>query len=308
MIMHVRALALASLMLVGGVVAAQTEFGLANQTKDEVFAYWKIPLNSPQAGKDVLQALAKVSAERHQLAPGEERRQTLKPGEALVGGFIPWSQDLNFRSPVFCGYLFFSEAPSGKTLLLTPETWLKFNQGRIFSAALQDLAILVPQYDFSGQASDWDKVLPIVRFSDAFRPRLVGGDTDAPAFTPIESLQAVIFDQTLWMRVKLSRSPRVSGAFLWTFHEASGSVLKLEVPWQSERGVGYLFKGDQAGIPSAFWHRQGNTWVVWWPLNRLEASDQNQLPQASVAFSEILALNGKQGEYAFADYSLAELP
>ena len=166
----------------------------------------------------------------------------------------------------------------------------------------------MPQYDFSGQASDWDKVLPIVRFSDEFRPRLVGGSAQAPRFTPIESLQAVIFDQTLWMRVKLAREPKSSGAFLWTFHESSGSVLKLEVPWQSERGVGYLFKGAQAGIPSAFWHRKGNTWVVWWPLNRLDAVDQTQLPQASVAFSEILELNGKQGEYAFADYSLAELP
>ncbi len=295
-------------LLVNLGLTAQSEFGLANQTKDEVFTYWMVPLTAPQQGKDVLQALAKVSNERHLLAPGEERRQSLQPGEALVGGFIPWRKDLNFRSLISCGFLFASEAPVGKTVLLTPKIWQQFNQGREFSAALQDLGLLVPQYDFSGQSTDWEKVLPIVRFSSAFRPRLQGGNSNPPAFVPVETLQAVIFDQTLWMRVKLAHEPNTSGAFLWTFHETSGKVLKLEVPWQAERGAGYLFQGTHEGIPSAFWHRDGSTWVVWWPLQRLDAADQAALPQASVAFSEILELNGTQGEYSFADFSLAELP
>jgi hypothetical protein len=293
-------------------------FGLQNHDQNQVFYYWIVkgtpPGNSQQAAQDVTQAL------RHELAPGETLRESLEPEEFLVGVFVPWDHPLTFLSQVQGGYLQASEAPAGKTLLLDHLVWESFNASRGFSCDLQDLQIAAPQFDLTGRASDWDKVVPVASFAPGFTPRATRVNRDGVqheatipdglSYLRLKSLQVVFFDRGLWMRlVEEKPQPGTLVAFIWRWSWPGKKSLGLLLPVTSGNQGEVLgwSEPEKPRIIGSF-HHTGGAWIVWIPFDRLEPRVQDSLEVAKVAFSELIRFNDQDWELHFVDYSHAELP
>ncbi|NNM67988.1 MAG: hypothetical protein HKM06_08270 [Spirochaetales bacterium] len=316
--MKLKILGLILILLGGASPLLAVTFGLQNHDQNQVFYYWIVkgtpPSNADQAAQEV------TGATRHELAPGETLRERLESEEFLVGVFVPWDRPLTFLSEVHGGYLQASEAPAGKTLLLDHLVWERFNASRGFSCALQALQIAAPQFDLTGRAADWDKVVPVASFAPDFTPRatrlgsagfqLEAEIPDGVTYLRLKSLQAVFFDHGLWMRIVTEKPQTItSGAFIWRWSWPSEKTLGLDLPFNSGE-QGEVLGWTEAGKPRivGYFHHTGASWIVWIPFDRLEPRVQNRLENAKVAFSELIRFNDRDWELHFVDYSHAELP
>lgn len=312
------------LLLIGGggfLGAQNTPFYLQNQENDAVFYYWVIKADHLLNGKETIQELPKARTGRQCLAPGEKRAVDMGPDELLVAVFLPWKEDLDFRTPLKGGFLRNTEVPAGKTVLISRANFLAFNAARGFSASLQDLEIPVPQFVLDGQLSDWAKVTPLAEFAPDFHPLFQGirngslvkdpFPSGVPSPVPFTKIRGAWFDRGLWLAFQCAADlgPTLGWAVNLRYGAAKGVTKIIEIPLNQEQTEVRLWSSDQPlsrDIGRA-WHR-GPALEVWIPSGRLTQAETEELRRASVDFSQVVEFNETTWDLYYTSYSLQELP
>jgi hypothetical protein len=177
--------------------AAPTSFWLRNTDPGAEFLYWTVE-GSPAGLQAVLPRLALAPGGSHGVAPGERVRIVLAPDRTLVGVFVPWSENLSFRTVVAGGFILGSEAPVKGTLLVDRPSFAAANKGRGLEGPLQQWGLTVPQMALDGRFDDWAKIRPALEWGESFLP----GNQPWPSSYPRpRRLQVTDREGALWLHL-----------------------------------------------------------------------------------------------------------
>jgi len=291
--------------LISWSVQAQSAFWLRNTDPSAVFYYWTMEGSSALPQGEVLPILPVAPGGRHPVAPGERVKIMVPQNKMLVGAFVPWSENLSFRSIVKGGFLLATETPARGTLLVDRSSFAAANRGRTLEAALQQWGLPVPQFVLDGRGADWGKIRPAVEWGAGFLP----GNQPWPSSSPrVRTLQVADREGALWLLLSsdlpwtsLPRSAAVSlvlrrpGAFLeWPLTGSDGTV------WSWVDGAEALSVGWRI--------LNGNILEAWVPWDRMTESEHKSWMSAQATWSLMVTENDTPKVYDLASTSLGEWP
>lgn len=284
--------------------SAQTSFWVRNTDNEAVFEYWTIEGTAARPAAEVLPLLPLAPGGPHRAAPGERLRVTLPAGRVLVGVFVPWMEDLSFRSVVAGGFLLSAEVPSKGTLLIDRSSFASANRGRSLEGSLQQWNLSVPQFAL-GRLEDWAKVRAAVEWGPGFLP----GNQPWSASRPRpHSLQIADREGALWLLLTsdlpwtsfpagmgVSLVLRRPGAFLeWPLTGTDATV------WSWVDGV----PADSVG-----WRLiRGGTLEAWIPWDRLSVDEHRSWTSARATWSLVVTENDATKVLDLAPATLGEAP
>ncbi len=268
-------------------------FQLKNAESRLLLVFWIIPAAAP--GPDFPADGGLALATRQRLAPGETIRLTVNAEQAVAAVFLPWGENLGFRSLVSGGWLRFAELPGGKQLLLDAAGFAALNAGRAVKAALQDWGITIPQLVLDGENGDWRKVLPLAEFSPRF----------APQNHPV-SLQITVRDEAIWMAVRLRDDPAVNGTSFPFALSTQGFYAQVFPQGTDSRVWGY--SESAAGRPVGSRVVKGTFVELWIPLERLTPDERQGVLHERLAFLLLGETAASADSFRMVTFSLDELP
>jgi hypothetical protein len=274
-----------ALLVLGSCAWAQSSFSLRNIDSVSVFYYWTVPGDGPRPQAEVLPLLPVAPGGRHGVAPGERVRVVLPTGRLLVGVFVPWADNLSFRSPITGGFLLPSEVPDKGTLQVSQKLFVAANQGRLLEAPLQQWGLIAPQFVLAGQGDVWAKVRPAAEWGPAFLP----GNKPWPMDRPKpKSLQVADREGALWLRLQSSLpwsafGPQVSASLVLRRPGAT-----LEWPLTGDDGTVWLWK-DGAASAVGWRVLRGGELEAWVPWDRLSDDEKNQWLDSKLIWSLVVA-------------------
>ncbi len=273
------------ILAAGSPAGAETTFWLRNIDVASVFYYWTVPGDRPQPQADVLPLLPVAPGGRHGVAPGERVRIVLPADRVLVGAFVPWTENLSFRTSITGGYLLASEVPAKGTLQVSQKLFVAANQGRLLTAPLQQWGLAVPQFVLGGLGDVWAKV----RVSAEWGPGFLPGNQPWPTNRPKpRTLQVTDREGALWLRVESSVAWGAFGP------ETTASLVlrrpgaTLEWPLTGDDGTVWLWK---EGVASAVGWRvvRGSELESWVPWDRLSDDEKALWLGSRLTWSLVLA-------------------
>ncbi len=290
--------------LLASTLSAQTSFWLRNTDPSAAFFYWTIEGSAVPTQAEVLPILPVAPGGRHGVAPGERIKIVLPPNRILVAVFIPWTENLSFRTSVSGGFLLSSETPAKGTLLVDRPSFAAANRGRALEAPLQQWGLSVPQFVLDGRTDDWVKIRPAVEWGAGFLP---GNQPWAPTLPRPRSLQVADREGALWLLLTLDQPPALypKGTTVSLVLRRPGVF--LEWPLTGSDGTVWSWVGAEAN-PVGWRIVRGSTLEAWVPWDRMTETERKSWTSSSPTWSLVVTENDSPRILDLASTSLGEWP